>query len=164
MKNAYVPGSFDPVTIGHYDIILRAAEIFPQVTVAVCVNSEKKSGLFGAEARKHLIEVLTEDLPNVTVEILPAGMTVAARANALDAVLVKGVRSAADLAYEAEMAEVNATRLGCETLFVPARAGHSLVSSSVVRELLRLGESLEGYIPEKLIPALKKAYAERGNS
>ena len=131
MKNAYIPGSFDPVTTGHVDIVERAAAIFGHVTVAVCGNAEKGHGLFTPEVR----------------------------AAELSAVLVKGVRGGGDVAYEGEMAAVNHTVLGTDTLWFPARAEHIYVSSTVVRELLRVGAPLDGYVPDSVVAALKKAYA-----
>ncbi len=161
MKNAYIPGSFDPVTTGHVDIVERAAAIFEHVTVAVCGNAEKGRGLFTPEVRAELLTLALSHLPNVTVEILPAGQTVAARAAALSAVLVKGVRGGVDVEYEGEMAAANLTVLGTDTLWLPARAIHTYVSSTVVRGLLRGGAPLDGYVPASVVPTLKKAYAER---
>ena len=159
MKNAYLPGSFDPVTTGHVDIVERAAAIFGHVTVAVCANAEKGHGLFTPKVRAELLASALSHLSNVTVEILPAGRAVAARAAELSAVLVKGVRGGVDVAYEGGMAAVNHTVLGTDTLWLPARADHIYVSSTVVRELLRVGAPLDGYVPDSVVVALKKAYA-----
>ena len=134
MKICVVPGSFDPFTIGHLDIVERASKLFDKVYVAIMVNSEK-TGTFDLATRKKIAEVSCGDLQNVTV--ITAEGLLADLCSALGAVaIVKGVRSASDYNYEAVFADANRHLTGIETVWLPARPELSFVSSTFVRELM----------------------------
>jgi pantetheine-phosphate adenylyltransferase len=130
MSTACCPGSFDPVTLGHLDIVSRAASLFDQVSVAVLVNESKRS-LFGLEERLAMLREVTADLPNVTVDAFD-GLLVDFCADRGIGAIVKGLRSGPDLDYEMPMARMNVGLRHVETVFVPTAAAWSHVSSSLV--------------------------------
>ena len=146
-KNAIVPGSFDPLTAGHFDVIRRAAAIFDRVTAAILVNSEK-SGLFSADERFAIVNAAIEELKkegitNVVAKVF-AGLTVDAARESDAAFIVKGVRDATDFDYEFGMAEI--TRRfdpEVETVLIPSRPDLMHVSSTYVREILKYGKGDE---------------------
>ena len=143
MANALFTGSFDPITIGHYDIIKRAAVIFENVFVAVTINSEK-SYMFSDDDRLEMTKKACSDLANVEV-IFCSGL-VAVLAKEKDAVIVKGVRNAVDFAYEYEMASISKEISGVETFIIPANPKLAYVSSTFVREMIKYGNKPERYI------------------
>jgi pantetheine-phosphate adenylyltransferase len=146
MTRAIVPGSFDPVTNGHLDIIERTAQTFQNVIVAVARNSSK-TPLFSVVERMEMLQEACAAWPNVSVdsfEGLLVEYTVAQHAT----VIVKGLRAVSDFEYELQMALMN-RRLNAEveTVFMMTRAEHSYLSSSIVKEIARLGGSVEGLVP-----------------
>ena len=151
MKIAIYPGSFDPVTLGHLDIIKRAAAIFDELIVCVSVNSAKDSGLFSPEERVELIRKTVAKLPNVEVD--HSCELVAEYAKAKKAcTLIKGLRAVSDYEYELQMALINA-RLNprLETMFIPSSAKYTYISSSVVKELASYGADLTDFVPREII-------------
>ena len=147
MKTALITGSFDPVTVGHADIIKRAAEIFDSVTVALCHNSEKKY-MFSLEEREKLLKLATSDLDNVNVAIC-RGLVADLAAEVGASVIVRGIRNPADSAYELDMATIN--RGLCshpETVFLPSKPEYLHISSSYVRDMIKYSQPLDGIIPE----------------
>ncbi len=135
MRICVVPGSFDPFTIGHLDIVARAAQLFDKVYVAIMINPDK-TGKFSLAVRKQIAEVSCGDLPNVTV--ITADGLLADLCTALGAhAIVKGVRNANDYTYEAIFADANRHLSGVETVWLPARPELNFVSSSFVRELMK---------------------------
>jgi pantetheine-phosphate adenylyltransferase len=149
MTTAIVPGSFDPVTCGHLDIIERAAGLFDHVIVAVAVNSSK-TPLFTMPERAEMLAEACTRLANVSVDSFD-GLLVdfAAKNNAR--VIVRGLRAVTDFEYELQIALVN-RRLGpaIETVFMMPDAEFSSLSSSIVKEIARLGGSVEGLVPESV--------------
>ena len=143
MVNALITGSFDPITIGHYDIIKRAADIFEKVYVAVTINSEK-SYMFSDDDRLKMTKTACSDLANV--EVIYSSGLVAVLAKEKEAVIVKGVRNAVDFAYEYEMASISKEISGVETLLLPANPELAYVSSTFVREMIKHGNKPERYI------------------
>ena len=144
MKICVVPGSFDPFTLGHLDIVERASKLFDKVYVAIMVNSEK-SGTFDLATRKKIAEVSCGDLPNVSVitaEGLLADLCTALGADAI----VKGVRNASDYNYESVFADANRRLSGIETLWLPARPELNFISSTFVRELLRYDHKIDAAV------------------
>lgn len=136
MKALY-PGSFDPVTRGHMDIITRAAAVADQLIVAVLINTAKQP-LFDIEERVRFLQELTADMPHVTVDSFTGLLSVYAREHGIDCIL-RGVRSAADFEYETHMARINRQLTGgIDTWLLPADAGFSHVSGSAVREIAYL--------------------------
>ncbi len=143
MKACIVPGSFDPFTLGHLDVVARAAKLFDKVYVAIMVNPEKK-GCFDFRQRKLIAEASCVGISNVSV--ITADGLLADLATALGAcAIVKGIRNGADLDYENSMAEANRFLAPeVETVFVPAKAEYSFISSTLVREMMKHERSLVG--------------------
>ncbi len=151
---AVCPGSFDPITVGHLDVIRRAARLFDSVTVLVSANSEKKY-MFDESKRVALVEASCADIPNVSVELCRGW--VADEAREKDAVIVKGVRNGTDCEYETGIAAVNRYASGVETLLLPAAAEVSDVSSTVVRELIKYGKDFASLVPQQALKLIKEA-------
>lgn len=155
MKTAIYPGSFDPVTNGHLDIIHRSAEIFDHLIVAVSVNRSKRP-LFTVEERIHLIEKVTKDIKNI--EIVTFDGLLADYAKKRDAkVIIKGLRAVSDFEYEFQMALLNKSlNPNTETLFMATSQNYSFLSSSIVKEIGALGGDLNGLVPEPIIDEIKQ--------
>jgi len=152
MRRAVCPGSFDPVTHGHLDVITRASRLFDEVVVAVGVNQSKQR-LFSAEER---LEMLTEAVaahPNVVVAGFDGLLTDFCRERGAQAV-VKGVRSGGDVEYEFAMAQMNAHLTGVDTVFLPTAPTWSFVSSSLVKEVARLGGDVSALVPAPVLDRL----------
>ena len=153
---AVYPGSFDPVTSGHYDIIVRAAGMFETLIVLVAANSAK-SPLFTAEERVALLRQSCAGLPNVQVEMLPPRLLVNYVVQNGAKVIVKGLRAVSDFEYEFQMALLNRhLEPGVETIFLMTAAEHSYLSSSIVKEIARLGGDIAGLVPEAVRLALEQ--------
>lgn len=154
-----IPGSFDPVTLGHLDIIRRAASIFDEVTVCAFVNTEKKP-LFTPEQRLELLRVSTAGLVNVSCDISNDMVVDYAAAHGIRA-LVKGIRNTGDWEYEYTVASAN--RIfgdGLETVFLPSGGELSHISSTVVRDLIKYGKALDGWVPENAIELIWRMYTK----
>ncbi|MCR5661584.1 MAG: pantetheine-phosphate adenylyltransferase [bacterium] len=158
MRRAIYPGSFDPVTNGHLDIIRRAASLADELIVAVVANPSKKC-LFTLEERREMLAGCLEDLPNIKI-VSFAGL-LADFARQLDAqILVKGLRSAADFEYEAPMAHLNKSlNSGLETVFLLSSPALSFVSSSAVREIAALGGDISRMVPVSIAARLKDKFS-----
>ena len=143
---AVVPGSFDPITNGHLDVIRRARAIFDEVVVAVGVNSSK-TYLFEPDERLELVRSATAGLDGVTVEPLSGLLVEFCRSRGAGAI-VKGGRAGADFDFEVGMARMNHSMTGVETVILPASAQWSFVSSTLVREVARLGGDVAPYVPD----------------
>ena len=157
MKTAVYPGSFDPITLGHLNIIKRAAVCFDKLIVCVMVNSEKVNrGLFTAEERVELIRRVVAKLPNVEVD--SASTLIAEYARQRRAcTLVKGLRAVSDYENELQMALINRKlnpRL--ETMFLPSSAKYTYVSSSMVKEMARYGADLSDFVPREIIADIQE--------
>lgn len=149
MPNAIVPGSFDPVTNGHLDIIERAAHLFDTVTVAVAINSSK-SPLFPLAERVMMLEEVCAPLSNVSVGTF-TGLLVEYAAQVGASAIVKGLRAVSDFEYELQMALMNRRlRSDVETVFMMTGTEYSYLSSSIVKEIARLGGTVEGLVPEMI--------------
>ena len=155
---AICPGSFDPVTAGHLDVIRRASRIFDHVVVAVGANLRKRPRL-PARERARLIEKVTGDLENVSVEVMEGLLTEFARSQ--DArVIVKGLRAVSDFESEFEQAQLNRTLYPeLETVFIMASAEHSFLSSSAVREIASYGGDVRGLVPDGIVETVKEIYS-----
>ena len=151
MKIAIYPGSFDPVTSGHLNIIRRASEIFDRLIVCVMVNAGKKP-MFTQEERVDLIRRVTADLPNVEVDA--SGELLAEYAKRRGGcVIVKGLRAGSDFEYEFQMALINRNiNPDLDTMFLTAEHQYMYMSSSTVKELGRYGVNLSEFLPEEIIP------------
>ena len=154
------PGSFDPVTNGHVDVITRAAALYDELVVAVLVNPGK-AGLFTVDERMELLREAVAELPNVVVDSFSGLLVDYCRSHDIP-VVVKGLRAVGDFEYELQMAQMNARLApGVETVFVPARAEHAFVASSLVKEVAALGGDVSGLVPgpvhDRLLAALSRA-------
>lgn len=152
MKTAIYPGSFDPITLGHRNVIKRAAGCFDKLIVCVMVNAEKvNSGLFTPTERVELIRRVVKDFPNVEVDYSNALVAEYAKEKGACA-LVKGLRAASDYEYELQMALIN-QKLNpkLETLFIPSSAKYTYISSSVVKEMASYGADLSDFVPREII-------------
>lgn len=146
---ALFSGSFDPVTLGHLDIIRRTAPMFDTVYVTVFVNPAKKT-LFTLDQRREMLDLACEGIGNIIADCSEGLVADYAKKNGIG-VILKGIRNAADLEYENAMATVNAKLLpGLETIYLPASPELQHCSSSIVRELLSYGRSISGYVPENV--------------
>ncbi len=162
MSVALIPGSFDPITVGHMDIITRAASCFDRVVVAVMQNdmhryvkgAPEKHYMFPMSARRAMVEAACAHLPNV--EVVAAGGTLVSLFQCVRAdVVVKGVRNTVDFEYEQKHAHHNrAMDASVETLYMPADPAFDRISSTLVRRMIQNGESLAGYVPEAVIPLI----------
>ena len=150
MTTAIYPGSFDPITLGHLNIIRRASRIFDKVVVCVTVNSAK-TPMFSLEERMELIERVVKRLPNVSVET--SDVLLAEYVKQYEKpVLVKGLRAVSDFEYEFQLALIN-SRLNREldTVFLPSDAKYTYISSSVVKEMARYGADLSNFVPREIL-------------
>ena len=155
MKVAIYPGSFDPITSGHLNIIQRAAHIFDELTVCVMVNAGKNP-MFSLEERVELIQRVTKDLPNVTVESSNELLAEFARRKG-SAVIVKGLRAVSDFENEFQMALINRKiNPDLDTMFLTADSEYMYMSSSVVKELGSYGVDLEDFLPKEIIPDFQR--------
>lgn len=150
MQIAIYPGSFDPITLGHLNIIARASRIFDKVIVCVMANSDKHP-IFTGNERKALIERVVKRLPNVTVDVNEGLLAEYAKEVGAN-VLVKGLRAVTDFENEFQMALINKTiNPDLETLFLPADAHYTYLSSTVTKEMGRYHVPLDGFVPSEII-------------
>jgi pantetheine-phosphate adenylyltransferase/16S rRNA (guanine(966)-N(2))-methyltransferase RsmD len=155
---AVCPGSFDPVTAGHLDIIRRASKIFDHVVIAVGANMRKKPVLPAVE-RARLIEKVTADIENVSVEFMDGLLVDFARERGAQ-VIVKGLRAVSDFESEFEQAQLNRTMYPeLETVFIMASSEHSFLSSSAVREIASFGGDVRGLVPDGILEAVREIYS-----
>jgi pantetheine-phosphate adenylyltransferase/16S rRNA (guanine(966)-N(2))-methyltransferase RsmD len=155
---AVCPGSFDPITTGHLDIIRRASKVFDHVVVAVGANLRKKSRLPAVE-RARLIEKVTAEMENVSVEVMDGLLVNFAREQDAQ-VIVKGLRAVSDFESEFEQAQLNRTMYPeLETVFIMASAEHSFLSSSAVREIASLGGDVHGLVPDAILETVREIYS-----
>jgi pantetheine-phosphate adenylyltransferase len=152
VRRAVCPGSFDPVTNGHLDIIGRAANLYDEVWVAVMINQSKK-GLFTVEERIDLIREVTEEYGNVRVESFHGLLVDFCKQHDIPAI-VKGLRAVSDFDYELQMAQMNNGLSGVETLFVPTNPTYSFLSSSLVKEVAAWGGDVAHLVPDQVLTAL----------
>jgi len=153
MRRAVCPGSFDPITYGHIDIIARASAHFDEVVVAVLEN-RTKSSLFTVAERIEMIRETTSKLPNVSVDSWSGLLVDYCKSNSIQAI-VKGLRAVTDFDYELQMAQVNLQGSGVETMFMATAPTHSFLSSSLVKELAHYGGDVSTMVPPSVNEALK---------
>jgi len=158
-KIAVVPGSFDPITNGHLDIIKRAADIFDVVYVAALKNSSKQP-LFTIDERIELIKEVTKDIPNVRVES-SSGLLVEYAKSRNAVAIVRGLRAVSDFEYEMQITSMNRfLEESIETFFIMTKNQYSFLSSSIVKEVARYGGSVKGLVPCIVEEALKKKFQQ----
>ncbi|GAA2077184.1 pantetheine-phosphate adenylyltransferase [Aeromicrobium tamlense] len=156
MTRVVCPGSFDPVTNGHLDIIERASFLFDEVVVVVLVN-ESKAGLFPIERRIELIAEATAEMENVTLDSY-AGLLVDYCAQNDVQAIVKGLRAVSDFDYELQMAQMNGNLTGIDTVFIPTSPDYTFIASSLVKEVARHGGDVNGLVPKHVMNALDEAF------
>ena len=153
MRRAVCPGSFDPITLGHLDIISRASAHFDHVVIAVLEN-RTKSSLFTVDERIEMIRETTAHLSNVSVDSWSGLLVEYCKGNSIQAI-VKGLRAVTDFDYELQMAQVNLQGSGVETMFMATSPVHSFLSSSLVKELAHYGGDVSTMVPASINAALK---------
>jgi pantetheine-phosphate adenylyltransferase len=146
MRRAVCPGSFDPVTNGHLDIVGRTSRLFDEVIVAVLVN-ESKQGLFTIDERLDMLREVVKPYGNVRIESFQGLLVDFCRAQQAS-VVVKGLRAVSDFDYELQMAQMNIGLAGVETLFMPTNPQHSFLSSSLVKDVAKWGGDVTSHVPE----------------
>lgn len=155
MKKAVYPGSFDPITTGHLEIIKRTARLFDEVIVLVMKNVNKH-GMFDYQRRVEMIETACRGLENVTVD-LHTGLLTSYMKEYDVSTIIKGLRSSIDFEYEKEMALVNEKLSpGIETVFLISNPEYEMISSSIVRELISYGADLSGFVPSSIQKILRE--------
>jgi pantetheine-phosphate adenylyltransferase len=160
---AVYPGSFDPITNGHVDIILRGAQLFPRVLIAVLENP-KKATLFTTAERVAIIREIFKDRPNIEVEAFHGLLADFARAHGVRAV-IRGLRAISDFEYEFQMALMNQQlNPDLETLFMMPSARYTFLSSSLVKEVFALGGSVRELVPAMVEEKLREKYSEESKS
>lgn len=159
MRKAVCPGSFDPVTNGHLDIIVRAASLFDEVTVAVLIN-KTKSSMFTVDERIDMLREVVAPYPNVKVDSFHGLLVDYCGTNGI-AAIVKGLRAVSDFDYELQMAQMNHRLAGVETLFVSTNPLYSYLSSSLLKEIATYGGDVSGLVPETVLARLGERIAER---
>ena len=157
MTKVVCPGSFDPVTNGHLDIVQRASRLFDEVVVAVLVNDSKAS-LFSLEERLDMLSRATSDLPNVTVASFDGLLVDFCFDNGVSAI-VKGLRAVSDFDYELQMAQMNNSLTEVDTVFIPTSPEYSFLASSLVKEVAKGGGDVSRLVPEFVLDALKARFA-----
>ncbi len=157
MHRAVCPGSFDPVTNGHLDIIVRAARLFDEVTVALGSNP-RKTGLFSIEERVEMLREVTKDLGEIRIATFDGLLVDFCRERGIQAI-VKGLRAVGDFDYELQMAQMNFRLAGIETVFVPTSPEYSFLSSNLVKEVATYGGDVSGLIPPHVLRRLAERLA-----
>jgi pantetheine-phosphate adenylyltransferase len=159
VRRAVCPGSFDPVTNGHVDVITRAAGLYDGLVVAVLVNPGK-AGLFDVEERIALLREAVVDLPNVTVDSFEGLLVHYCRDRGIP-VIVKGLRAVGDFEYELQMAQMNRELAGVETVFMPTAPQVGHLASSLVKQIARFGGDVSSLVPKAVNDRLVAQARER---
>jgi pantetheine-phosphate adenylyltransferase len=152
-RRCVCPGSFDPVTNGHLDVVGRASRLYDEVTVAVLVNAAK-AGLFEVAERIEMLTEVTAELGNVKVDSFQGLLVDYCRERDIP-VVVKGLRAVSDFDYELQMSQMNHRLTGVETLFVATNPEYSFLSSSLVKEVAKWGGDVAGLVPDAVLPRLR---------
>jgi pantetheine-phosphate adenylyltransferase len=158
MRRVVCPGSFDPVTNGHLDIISRASAVYDEVVVAVVLNPSKIP-MFTADERVEMLRDVLKERPNVTVARFEGLIVDFCRANDISAI-VKGLRAVSDFDYEMQMAQMNYSQAGVETMFVTTNPLYAFLSSSLVKEFAKYGGDVTGLVPDLVNSRLSSRLAE----
>ena len=148
-----IPGSFDPPTNGHIDVINRCSKIFSEIIVGVVVNPSKDS-LFTRNERSEMLENIFQEKENIKVESFEGLLVDFASKNSVDAI-VKGLRAMTDFDFEFQMAQANSTLAGYETIFIPSSPEYGYLSSSMVKEIHSYGGDVSSLVPSEVLKSLK---------
>lgn len=160
MATALCPGSFDPVTLGHIDIIERTARHFDRVIVAVIRNPQKSGSLFTLEERQDMLGEVTAHLDNVRIDMFKGLLVDFAKEHDAQAI-VKGLRAVSDFDYELQMAQMNQKLSGIDTFFISTSPRYSFLSSSLVREVARYGGDVSDMVPAIVSKRLAERFLEK---
>ncbi len=160
MATALCPGSFDPVTNGHLDIIERTARHFDLVIVAVIRNPQKSKSLFTLNERQELLHEVTAHLPNIRIEFFKGLLVDFAKEHGAEAI-VKGLRAVSDFDYELQMAQMNQRLSGIDTFFISTSPQYSFLSSSLVREVAKYGGDVSSMVPAVVGKRLAERFVDR---
>ena len=154
MRRAIYPGSFDPITFGHLDVIKRSAKLFDELIIGVLINSSKRPA-FNADERVAMIQEVTKDIPNVTVESFDGLLVDYADERKAD-VIVRGLRAITDFEYELQLAQTNhKINPRVDTMFLTTSVEYAYLSSSVVKEIARYGGDIHKFVPGELVNRIK---------
>ncbi len=160
IRRVLCPGSFDPVTNGHIDIIDRAANLYDEVVVAVFVNQSKAS-LFSVEERQEMLTEVAAGYPNVTIDTFEGLVVDYCKVHDIP-VIVKGLRAVSDFDYELQMAQMNRGLAGIDTLFMPTNPEYSFLASSLVKEIAKWGGDVASLVPPNVLKRLKERTSATG--
>ena len=160
MKTAMYPGSFDPITYGHLDIIKRAAEIFDDLTVSVLDNRAKSGSLFSVDERVNMIKIMVKDIPNVKVVSYEGLLVNYARDNNIN-VIIRGLRAVTDFDYELQMSQTNRKLSDgtVDTIFLNTDLRYAYLSSSTVREVASFGGDISKFVPKEIADLVYEKYS-----
>ncbi|MCR4798716.1 MAG: pantetheine-phosphate adenylyltransferase [Lachnospiraceae bacterium] len=157
MKRAIYPGSFDPITFGHIDIIERSVKLFDEIIVAVLNNSQKNS-LFSASERVTMIQEIVKDYPTVTVCSFEGLLIDFAKEQDAN-IIIRGLRAVTDFEYELQIAQTNHVECpALDTVFLTTSLNYSYLSSSVVREFASYGGDISKFVPKQILPLIEEKY------
>ena len=160
MAIALCPGSFDPVTLGHLDIIERSARHFDEVIIAVIRNPQKTQSLFSLEERQEMLKDALSHVGNVRIEFFKGLLVEFAKEHGADAI-VKGLRAVSDFDYELQMAQMNQKLSGIDTFFLSTSPQYSFLSSSLVREVARFGGDVSAMVPKHVNDRLIERFSRK---
>ena len=160
MKTAMYPGSFDPITYGHLDIIKRAAEIFDDLTVSVLDNRAKSGSLFSVDERVNMIKIMVKDIPNVKVVSYEGLLVNSERDNNIN-VIIRGLRAVTDFDYELQMSQTNRKLSDgtVDTIFLNTDLRYAYLSSSTVREVASFGGDISKFVPKEIADLVYEKYS-----
>ena len=162
MPIALCPGSFDPVTLGHLDIIERTSRHFDVVIVAVIRNPQKTQSLFSLEERQQMLKEGTAHLPNIRIEFFKGLLVEFAKDHGADAI-VKGLRAVSDFDYELQMAQMNQQLTGIDTFFISTSPQYSFLSSSLVKEVAKFGGDVSSMVPKHVAHRLSEMFPHKAD-
>jgi pantetheine-phosphate adenylyltransferase len=159
VATALCPGSFDPVTLGHLDIIERSARHFDEIIVAVIRNPQKTKSLFSLEERQEMLKESLSHLSNIRIEFFKGLLVDFAKEHGAEAI-IKGLRAVSDFDYELQMAQMNQRLSGIDTFFLSTSPQHSFLSSSLVKEVARFGGDVSAMVPKHVNDRLLEHFAQ----